>query len=175
MTESKQTLSEPGTSGDDLWPPRSYYPGVEKLKSLIGEQIYIVEVTVGDINAGIRHTGKAYRLLAVIDYPQADHKTGLLPHNIIIDDGRGINLGRIVQISTGTAFNPDEQNIAFDNRGLLDDIFPHWIRLSRTTLAQTSKCLLASLLGKPDPGQQQADMKTHKPAARMSAPPGEKP
>ena len=137
-------------SHDSLWPDKQYYEKIEKLKSLIGQKIYLIEAVITDINASVHHTSQAYTLLAIVDYPQPDHKTGLLPHNIIIDDGRGINMGRIIQISTGSAFNPQDENIIFDNLQLLDEIYPSWKRLGNYSLENRSKNLLASLIGKPE-------------------------
>lgn len=142
MTESDQNNS--------LWPDQHYYEKIKKLRSLIGQEIYLIEAVITDINASVHHTSKAYTLLAIVDYPQPDHKTGLLPHNIIIDDGRGINMGRIIQISTGSAFNPVNENIIFDNLQLLDEIYPDWKRLGNYSLENRSRQLLAGMLGKPD-------------------------
>lgn len=136
-------------SGNQLWPDEQYFANLEKLRQLIGQKIFLIEAVVTDINAGIHHTGQAYTLLSIVDYPQPDPKTGLLPHNIILDDGRGINLGRIIQISTESAFTPAEKNIIYENRDLLNNLWPH-ASLDKHLLAQTSKALLGDILGKTD-------------------------
>ena len=149
MIDRKHNVITTPKSSDTLWPDKKYYQKLEIIRSLIGQKIYLIEAVVTEINAGIHHTGKGFTLLSVVDYPQPDHKTGLLPHNIIIDDGRGINLGRIIQISTESAFNPSEKNIFYKNDRLLNDLSPHWQHLDKKSLAHTSKSMLANILGKP--------------------------
>lgn len=130
-----------------LWPDSQYYAKLEKLKLLIGRKIYLIEAVVTEINAGIHHTGQVYTLLAIVDYPQPDPKTGLLPHNIILDDGRGVNLGRIIQVSIESAFTAVEKNIIYRNDILLDNLLPHYNLMDKKSLTQISKALLANILG----------------------------
>lgn len=147
MTDLKHSVITTPRGNTVLWPDSQYYAKLEKLKLLIGRKIYLIEAVVTEINAGIHHTGQAYTLLAIVDYPQPDPKTGLLPHNIILDDGRGINLGRIIQISIESAFTSVEKNIIYRNDILLDNLLPHYNPMDKKSLTQISKTLLANILG----------------------------
>jgi len=129
-----------------LWPGEHYHRQVDKLKRHIGETIYLCELKVTDINAAVHHTDRAYRLLAVIDFPQPDPNTSLYPHNILLDDGRGINLGRIVSVSMHQAFNPAADNILYQDRTLINNLLPGKQRLSVKSIQQTSRRLLANIL-----------------------------
>lgn len=152
MTKHQPTVTRSTRTRTTIWPDESYYAKLEKLRQLIGNKIFLIEAVVTDINAGIHHTGQAYTLLSIIDYPQPDPKTGLLPHNIILDDGRGVNLGRIIQISIESAFTSVEKNIIYKNDTLLNNLLPHYNPLDKKTLTQISKAQLADILGKTESG-----------------------
>jgi hypothetical protein len=129
-----------------LWPGKDYHRQVEKLRQHIGKNIYLCELKITDINAAIHHTDRAYRLLAVIDFPQPDPKSSLYPHNILLDDGRGINLGRIASISIGQAFSPAPENVLYQDRTLINNLLPGKQRVSVKSIQQTSRRLLAGIL-----------------------------
>lgn len=129
-----------------LWPGENYHRQVEKLRQQIGSQVYLCELRVTDINAAVHHTDRPYRLLAVIDFPQPDPDTNLYPHNILLDDGRGINLGRIASISIEQAFNPASHNILYQDRQLINRLLPGKQRVSPKSIQQTSRRLLAGIL-----------------------------
>jgi len=148
-----------------LWPSENYLQQIEQLKKIIGQTIYFVELSVTDINVGVHHTDRGYELLDVVEYPRPDPKTNLYPHYILLDDGRGINLGRIEQISTERAFNPPPQNIVYHDQLLLKRLLPHQTRFSHESVKLTSKLALGSILGKPpvqplENDQAQEDKKT---------------
>jgi hypothetical protein len=150
MNKHKHPVIAAPRNSNTLWPDESYYTKLETLQRLIGRKIFLIEAVVTEINAGIHHTGHAYTLLAIVDFPQPDPKTGLLPHNIILDDGRGINLGRIIQISIESAFTVAEKNIIYKNDNLLNNLLPHYNSLDKKTLTQISKAMLANILGKTE-------------------------
>lgn len=150
MNNFGHAVSTIKNNSNSLWPDEKYDAKLEKLQRLIGREIFLIEAVVTEINAGIHHTGHAYTLLSIVDYPQPDPKTGLLPHNIILDDGRGINLGRIIQISIESAFTESEKNIIYRNDNLLDNLLPHYNSLDKKTLTQISKALLANILGETE-------------------------
>lgn len=131
-----------------LWPSEDYSQQVEQLKKVIGQTIYLIELSVTDINVGVHHTDRGYELLDILEYPRPDPKTNLYPHYILLCDGRGINLGRIEQISTERAFNPPPQNIVYHDRELFHRLLPHQTRFSHDSVRLTSKLALAEILGK---------------------------
>lgn len=147
MNNFKHPVITTPKSSHSLWPDENYDAKLEKLRRLIGNKIFLIEAVITDINAGIHHTGHAYTLLSIVDYPQPDPKTGLLPHVIILDDGRGINLGRIIQISIKSAFTTAKKNIVFENEALLNKLLPDGNTLDKKSLTQISKALLANILG----------------------------
>ncbi|MFP4063424.1 MAG: hypothetical protein ACLFS2_11600, partial [Halochromatium sp.] len=84
-----------GDAAGGLWPPADYQAQVERLRAAIGERIYLAELRETDVQLGVQLTDRAYELLDVIDFPRPDPARGLTPHLILLDDGRGLNLGRI--------------------------------------------------------------------------------
>ena len=131
----------------ELWPHADYYQQVERLRQLIGQPLYIVEINSTEINAGVRFTDKALGLLAVVDYPQPDPYRQLCPHLLVVDDGRGINLGRIARISINTPFVASADDIVFINQGFVDNVLLAPRTLSKAFIRQTSQLLLAQLFG----------------------------
>ena len=95
----------------------------------------------------MRFTDKALGLLAVVDYPQPDPYRQLCPHLLVVDDGRGINLGRIARISINTPFVASADDIVFINQGFVDNVLLAPRTLSKAFIRQTSQLLLAQLFG----------------------------
>lgn len=135
--------------GDRLWPSAGYNRQVERLKRSIGKQIFLVELKPEAINMGIRFSDTPYELVDVIDFPRPDPTQGIAPHLILLDDGRGINLGRIARITIDTAYSPTEENILYQETFLMESLLLRERRLSHTSIAERSKILLGRLLGKP--------------------------
>ena len=131
----------------ELWPKADYYQQVEHLRQLIGQPLYIVEINSTDINAGVRFTDKALTLLAIADYPQPDPYCQLCPHLLIVNDGRGINLGRIARITINTPFVANADDIVFINQDFVDNVLLAPRTLSKAFIRQTSQLLLAQLFG----------------------------
>ena len=144
---------------ENLWPATDYYRQLEQLRAVIGQTLYIVEINNTDIQTGVRFGGKPLTLLAVVDYPQPDPYRQLCPHLLILDDGRGINLGHIARISHHTAFNPPTEDILYLNQEFVQGALLAPRTLSPASVAATSRTLLSQLFGDM-PGlylQQQVD------------------
>jgi hypothetical protein len=90
---------DPGDPAGGLWPSPDYARQVEQLRCALGETIYLAELEPGATQLGIRLADRPYVLLGVIDFPRPDPTKGLAPHLILLDDGRGVNLGRIARIA----------------------------------------------------------------------------
>lgn len=133
-----------------LWPSPAYSKQIEALKRAIGKKIYFVELKQTDINMGIRITDTAYELVDVLDFPRPDPEKGLAPHMIILDDGRGINLGRLARISFHTAFDPAISNVLYQDNFLLESLLYQERRLSDAFISARSKEVLKMMPGKPD-------------------------
>lgn len=131
----------------ELWPHTDYYQQVEHLRQLIGQPLYIVEIHSTEINAGVRFTDKPLTLLAIVDYPQPDPYRQLCPHLLVVDDGRGINLGRIARITVHTPFAAKAEDIVFINQYFVDNLLFAPRTLSKAFIRQTSQLLLAQLFG----------------------------
>ncbi|MBU0654663.1 MAG: hypothetical protein KJ914_05955 [Gammaproteobacteria bacterium] len=132
---------------ENLWPKHDYYQQVEKLRAMLGQPLYIVEINTTDINAGVHFPGTPLRLLAVVDFPQPDPYKQLCPHMLILEDGRGINLGRIARISTHSAYSPAPENILFSNHEFVQNVLLAPRSLSRESVAATTRAALARMFG----------------------------
>lgn len=132
-----------------LWPAPEYHRQVEQLRAAVGETIYLAELDGSDVQLGVRLTGRPYTLLGVVDFPRPDPVQGLAPHLILLDDGRGVNLGRIARISTGHAFAPAPAEILFQDRAALRALLFHERRLSHALIAERSRQSLGEVLGQP--------------------------
>lgn len=140
----QQTLFEGG-----LWPSADYDRQLARLRDHIGSEIYLVEVRYNGLSLAVQVGNRAVRLLAVIDFPAADPQRRLYPHMILLDDGRGLNLGWIARISQERAFAPDPEQVLYRQADLERQLLFHPRQLSNDTIAQTSHHNLARLLGKP--------------------------
>lgn len=131
-----------------LWPSAVYNRHVKRLRAAIGQNIYLVELLASDTHLAVRQTGTPYVLLDVLDFPRPDPARGLAPHLILLDDGRGINLGRLVRISLDRAFGPSPKQILYQDRALQKRLLLGKRRLSRRFIARSSRLALGQLLGK---------------------------
>lgn len=131
----------------NLWPSPAYFQQVEQLRLWIGQPLYIVEINTTDSNAGVKFTDKPLTLLAIVDYPQPDPYRQLCPHLVVVDDGRGINLGRIARITKHTAFAPAPNDVLFINDEFMQEVLLAPRTLSRESVAATSAALLEQLFG----------------------------
>ena len=141
----------PGEGGDGLWPSASYQRQVQALRAAVGRQVYLVELSVGGGEIGATLTGTPLELLAVLDFPRPDPARGLYPHLVLLDDGRGVNLGRVARISVNRPFAPGPEDILFQPGEAAAFLFRER-RLSPAFIAERSRALLGRLLGHP-PGE----------------------
>ncbi len=132
-----------------IWPSAEYNRQIERLRDAIGQTVYLVELKPEAINLGIRYSDSAFELVDVLDFPRSDPAKGLAPHLIVLDDGRGINLGRIARITVDTPYSPPQENILYQETGLMQQLLWRERRLSEASIAQRSKQLLAQFLGHP--------------------------
>nr|WP_157832875.1 hypothetical protein [Thiolinea disciformis] len=146
-------------AAEQLWPSANYQHYLQRLREAIGQRVFLTEINMTDINAGVQWSDKAYKLLGVVDYPEPDPYRQLYPHLLIIDDGRGINLGHIARISLHQAFLPAPNDIVYENTSFLSDHLYAPRQLSRHLLKETSKALLADMFG-PEAGRLLAEAST---------------
>lgn len=132
-----------------LWPSPTYSHQIAALKRAIGKTIFLVELKPGNINLGIRISDTAYQLLGVTDFPKPDPEKGIAPHLLLLDDGRGINLGRIARVTVNTPFSPSTTDILYQDTFLTKSLLTRDRRLTKVSIAARSKALLGRLLGKP--------------------------
>jgi len=137
-----------GPHSGQLWPTPDYAVQVERLRSAIRHPVYLVELVPTEINLGVHYTDKPYVLLDVLDFPRPDPAKGLAPHMLLLDDGRGVNLGRIARVSTASPFNPTPAQILYTDREALQRLLFVERRLSQQFIAARSRALLGQLLAK---------------------------
>lgn len=130
-----------------IWPSPSYSRQIEGLRSAIGETIYLAEMNDSAVQLGVRITASPFLLLAVIDFPCPDPIRGLAPHLVLLDDGRGVNLGRIARISRRRPFSPEAEDILYQDMAAVRHLLLGERRLSRDFIAQRSRTVLGQLLG----------------------------
>ena len=98
-----------------LWPGSEYHAQVARLQAHIGQPVYLVELVLREIHLAIHYEGRAHTLLDVLPFPQPDASRRLYPHLLLLDDGRGINLGRLVRVSRERAFLPTADELLFED------------------------------------------------------------
>ncbi len=130
-----------------LWPSPDYTLQVEQLYAAIGETIYLAEIEATEVQLGVRLTDRPYVLLGVVEFPRPDPTKGLAPHLILLDDGRGLNLGRIARIARNRPFGPTPSDILFQDRSALQTLLFNERQLSNELIARRSKALLGEILG----------------------------
>jgi len=88
---------------------------------------------------------KPYVLLAFVDFPRPDPARGLAPHLVVLDDGRGVNLGRIARITRSRAFNPAPADVLYHDGPVLE----HLLFNERKPFAEVHRRSIASAAGRP--------------------------
>jgi len=131
-----------------LWPSENYAREVEQLRKAVGKKVFIVEVRPSAINMPINLTDKPYELISVVDFPKPDPNKRNFPHMIVLDDGRGINLGRIARISVDTPFDPPPAHILYLEQDTVHNLLFRKRRLSKASIISRSRELLGMMLGK---------------------------
>jgi hypothetical protein len=149
-------------SDGHLWPSPDYARQVDALRRAIGETVYIAELELTDAQFGARLTDKPYVLLGIVDFPRPDPGRGLAPHLVLLDDGRGVNLGRIARITRSRPFSPAPTDVLYRDEPILQGLLFNERRLSPAFIAVQSKRLLGELLG-----ERMATTATHLRADRL--------
>ena len=138
------------TGGAGLWPSADYHRQVERLRNAIGETIYLVELVESAIQLGVHLSGTPHELLGIIDFPRPDPTRGLAPHLLLLDDGRGVNLGRIARVSR-RPFAPAPADLLYLDQAAHQNLLFAERRLSRDFLAQRTRVALGECLGYTPP------------------------
>ena len=132
-----------------LWPSVEYDRQVEKLRAAIGERIYLVELRWNALHVSARFPGKAFELLDVVDFPRPDPSRRLFPHLLLLDDGRGVNLGSILRVSLEQAYSPLPENRLFCDDNLERALLFNERRLSHESIRRTARRQLGEILSHP--------------------------
>lgn len=133
-----------------LWPSADYHHQVECLRAAIGETIYLVELCETHIKLSVHVSDRGYELLDVIDFPRPDPERGLAPHLILLDDGRGVNLGRIARISY-RPFQPAPEEVLYLDREADQKLLFADRRLSQHFITERTQAVLGQVLGHSPP------------------------
>ncbi|MEW6330606.1 MAG: hypothetical protein AB1560_04005 [Pseudomonadota bacterium] len=136
-------------AGSTVWPPRGYTRQVARLRRAIGQPVFIVELTFNGLAIGAVYHSEPRVLLDVAAFPRPDPSTGLYPHMLVLDDGRGINLGRVARVSLNHAFDPAAAELLYSDRALQRKLLYAPQRLSSRRIARVAREQLRRLLGKP--------------------------
>jgi hypothetical protein len=145
-TDAVHSGDMPDAAAEDLWPSADYHRQVETLRAAIGETIYLVEVVESPMHLSVHLGGTPYVLLGLIDFPRPDPARGLTPHLILLDDGRGLNLGRIARISR-RPFDPAPDDLLYLDQATSRHLLFSERRLSREFLARHTRLALGHCLG----------------------------
>ena len=94
--------------------------------------------------------GTPFELLGVIDFPRPDPTRGLAPHLLLLDDGRGLNLGRIARVSR-RPFAPAPADLLYLDHAAAQNLLFAERRLSREFLTQRARVALGECLGYSSP------------------------
>jgi hypothetical protein len=133
-----------------LWPSPDYNRQLEQLRAAIGETIFLAELSDSPVQLGIRLTATPYVLLGLIDFPRPDPTRGLAPHLLLLDDGRGVNLGRIARVSR-RPFAPQPAELLYQDHAAKQNLLFAERRLSREFLGVRSRVALGECLGYSPP------------------------
>lgn len=152
MTQSPhgETATETMDATADLWPGADYPAQVERLRAAVGTTIYLAELRDTAVKLGVQITDQAYALLGVIDFPRPDPVRRLAPHLILLDDGRGVNLGRIARISR-RPFQPTGEDVLFLDQAADQTLLFAERRLSQAFLGERTQAALGRVLGYAEP------------------------
>ncbi|MGF1547425.1 MAG: hypothetical protein ACFCUG_08865 [Thiotrichales bacterium] len=140
-----EAIATPRRDGE-VWPGAWYDAQLARLRAGIGQRVYLVEIRESAIHLAVHLDDKPLELLAVVEFPKPDPSRNLLPHLIVLSDGRGINLGRVTRISVGQPFLPAPRDVLFENAPLRQALLGDERTLNRDRIAAISHMNLAALL-----------------------------
>jgi hypothetical protein len=147
--DNQQSAEDCAHEDSGLWPSHTYRVQIEQLRGAVGERIFIAELHDTETQLGVRITDHAYELLAIAEFPQPNPERGLAPHMVILDDGRGLNLGRIARISR-RAFDPAPADILYLDPRVQRSLLFRERRLSSSLLKARCRQSLGQVLGYPE-------------------------
>ncbi len=133
-----------------LWPSEAYYRQLKNLYNVINQPVYIIPIHQNQKNLTFSMTSKALTLNAVIDYPEPDPENHLFPHMLVFDNGMGLNLGRILQLSINRPFNPEQKDIIYKDSNMQKSIMFKERQLNKDFIRLRSRIGLAEILGTVD-------------------------
>lgn len=153
MSSASDENSGETDDGDEaLWPSLEYERQIARLRAAVGCRVYLLEAHLDAAVPTVTSSGKAYELLGVVDYPKPDPARRLFPHLLLLDDGRGVNLGRVLRVSVDQAYAPDPEHCLFSDAALERRLLPAQRALSRDLIREVSRTQLGELLGRTDTG-----------------------
>ncbi len=141
-------MTQTDAAASPLWPSADYFEQVARLREAIGQPIHILELEASDTHLSARHLGKPYVLLDLLAFPRPDPGRGLAPHFLLLDDGRGVNLGRIARISLERPFNPAPSQILYQDHEAVECLLLRDRQLSKRLIAARSRQIVGQILGK---------------------------
>lgn len=147
--KSQENLADSGAG--QLWPSPDYSAQVERLREAVGCEVFVVELVPTGPELAVSMPGQAVVLLDVLPFPRPDPARGLAPHLLLLDDGRGVNLGRVARVSVDRPFSPAPAQVLYRDADALDGLLFAERRLSKRYIAERSRILLGRLLGKALP------------------------
>lgn len=130
----------------ELWPPNSYFEQLKNLYKMLDKPVYIIPLHQNKNSLTFSITGKAIVLVAIIDYPNPDPENHMYPHMLVFNDGTGINLGRLLQVSINRPFNPGKEDIIYKDKKLQKSLMFRKRQLNEESIRLTSKIALGELL-----------------------------
>lgn len=130
-----------------LWPSSEYDRQVDRLRSAIGRLVYIVEGRFDPPSPSVIANGQCYELLDLIDFKRPNPARRIYPHVLLLDDGRGLNLGHVLRVSIDSAFSPTAEQCLFEDKKLTQVLLFRERRLNRQYIRDVSHAQLAGLLG----------------------------
>nr|WP_242482527.1 hypothetical protein [Thiocystis violacea] len=142
-------MSQRDPENSPLWPSADYCRQIARLRAAIGRTIHILEIEATDTHLSIRHLGRPYVLLDLLDFPRPDPIRAIAPHLLLLDDGRGVNLGRIARISLERAFGPTPSQILYQDREATQTLLFRDRQLSKAMIAERSQRIVGRILGMP--------------------------
>ena len=143
LNKSKQKINSNG----QLWPTEKYYQQLEQLHKIVNQAVYIIPLHQSQTSLTFSISSKPVNLIAIVDYPLPDPENHIYPHMLIFDDGTGLNLGRILQVSINTAFNPDKEDIIYCDNKMQQTLMFSERRLNKESIRLASQYGLAEVLG----------------------------
>lgn len=149
-SDNDDAADAPPGAATGLWPSADYGGQVERLRAAVGETVYVAELNDSATQLGVQISDRAVELLGVLDFPRPDPARGLAPHLILLDDGRGINLGRVARISR-RPFQPARDELLYLDATAYRDLLFADRRLSKGFIGDRGRATLGQLLGYAGP------------------------